>query len=345
MGVKIMELFAPQEIKISDLSGKIMAVDTSNHLYQFLSSIRQGDGSPLTDSHGNITSHLVGLLSRSINLMQQGVKLVFILDGVPPKLKIEEINRRKEIKKEAQKQFEIAKERDDLSGMKKYAQRTSKLTKEMVAEAKELLDGLGIPTIQAPSEGEAQASFLVRRGDAYAVASQDADSLLFGCPRLVKNLSIAGKRKKPGTLSFETVNPEMIELNAGLTSLGLSHDQLIVLGILVGTDFNMGGIHGIGPKKALKLLKDKGNDFDSIFKEVDWDKHYAYSWKEVYDLFHNIPVEKEYKIEWKDPNPDKVKKILVDKHDFSSQRVDSAIQGMMKSREEKKQKSLGDFFH
>ncbi len=230
------------EISISELKNKIIVIDASLYMYQFLATIRQADGSLLTDSHGNVTSHLVGLFSRSTNLMEQGIKLIFCFDGKPPKLKEHERERRKDIKIKATAEYEVAKEREDLEAMKKYASRTSKLTGEMVQEAKELISALGIPIVQAPCEGEAQASFLVKNKDAYAVSTNDADVLLFGAPRLVKNLSVSQKKKLPGKSAYTATKPEMIVLGDALQELGIKQDQLIALAMLVGTDYIYGGI-------------------------------------------------------------------------------------------------------
>jgi flap endonuclease-1 len=127
--------------------------------------------------------------------MEHGLKLVFVFDGKPPALKSREIARRVELKMDAAQKHKEAEEKGDIEEMKKYAVRTARLTTEMIEESKQLLTLLGIPIIQAPSEGEAQAAYMTKQGDAYAVVSQDFDSLLFGCTRVVRNLSIEGKRK------------------------------------------------------------------------------------------------------------------------------------------------------
>jgi flap endonuclease-1 len=253
------------EIKLESLSGRILAVDSFNVLYMFLTTIRGPDGSPLMDSKGNTTSHLVGLFSRFSNLMEKGIKFVFVFDGKAPDLKKEERERRKQLKDEAQKLYDVAQSEENVENMKKYAARTTVLTKEMIEEAKELIEAMGMTVVIAPSEGEAQAAHIVKNGDAYAVMSQDADSLLTGSPRTIRNLSITGRRKMPGSHAYKNVLPELIDLNDNLKELEMTQDQLIVLAILVGTDYNYGGVKGIGPKKALILMKKHGSDFDSLF--------------------------------------------------------------------------------
>jgi flap endonuclease-1 len=223
MGVAITELLPTSEIKISDLKGKTLAVDGYNILYQFLTTIRGPDGSPLTDSEGNITSHLTGLFSRTTHLLSLGIKLVFVFDGKVPELKRKELHRRRALKEEAAAKYESAKGRADVDEMKKYAARTARLTPEMVAQAKDLLDALGVPWIDAPSEGEAQATALVKQGHAWAIVSQDADALLYEAPRIIRNLAVTGRRKMPGKMAYSSVDPELIEYKAVLHDLELTN--------------------------------------------------------------------------------------------------------------------------
>jgi len=309
MGVALTELLLIKEIDLEFLRNKILAVDASMWLYQFLSSIRQRDGSLLTDSKGNVTSHLTGLLARLSNLSQQDVRLAFVFDGKPPKLKHLTLEKRKEIKIEAEKKFEKAREREDVELMKKYAARTSRLTPEMINEAKKLVEAFGMPVIEAPSEAEAQASLIVKNNDAFAIATNDADALLFEAPQIARNVSMAGKKKKTNKLSYETVSPDLIILKDNLNHLGISQEQLIALSMLIGTDYNSGGIKGIGPKTALKMVKVHGNNFDALFKEAKWDDFFEFSWQEVFDLFRNIPVEKNYRLKWKDVDEDEIMKL------------------------------------
>jgi len=343
MGLAITEILTPKTIKIEDLKNKTLAVDTYNLLYQFLSSIRQADGSLLQDSKGRVTSHLSGLFHRVIKLMGYNMKFIFCFDGEAPELKHREQERRKEIKIEAQKKYEEAAKKEDLEEMKKFAARTSRLTSEMVEDAKELIRALGQCVVKAPSEGEAQASHIVKKGDADYVLSQDADCLMFGAPKLVKNLTISGKRKKPGAYAYDEVPPEVIELKDVLAELDISQEQLIILGILVGTDYNVGGIKGIGPKKALALIKKKGNDYDAIFKEAKWDEAFDYPWKEVFDAIKHMRVTDDYKLRWEQVNKEKIIELLVDNHDFSRERVGNALAKLEESNDIK-QKGLGEFF-
>jgi flap endonuclease-1 len=344
MGVNLKDLVVKKEISIPDLSGKRLVIDGNNILYQFLSTIRQPDGTLLMDSHGRVTSHLNGLFHRTTKLMHYGIRPVFVFDGKPPELKRAETERRAGIKEEAKKLYDTAKESGDVDAMKKYGMRTSKLTGEMIDEAVELINALGLPVIRAPSEGEAQAALLVKKGDAYAEISQDYDCLLFGVPRMVQNLTISERKKKKDKLAYEVVKPQLTELEPNLKAMGISQDQLIALGMLVGTDYNIGGIKGIGPKKAMDLVKKHGDDLDALFSEVKWNDFFSYSWNDVFRLFKEMPVDASYSLKWKDVDYNGVSQLLCDKHDFSSVRVNETLDKLKKAQSDNRQKGLGDFF-
>lgn len=336
MGSQLTPILKTEEIDVDSLDGKVLAVDAYNILYQFLSSLRMYDGSPLKDSSGNVTSHLNGLFLRFTKLMTKGLKFVFVFDGEHPELKKDEVERRKKAKEKAKAKYDEAVQKQDIEEMKKYSSRISTLSPEMVEETRQLLDALGIPYVDAPSEGEAQASYLVRKEDADMVLSQDTDALLFGAENIVRNLTITKKRKKQKSLSYDSVSPIRINLSENLNYLGIDQDQLIALSILVGTDFNYGGIKGIGPKKALKLVKEN-KDIDSIFKAADDN----FEWNEIFYLIKNIPVTDNYNLEFRQPDKEKVIEILCDRHDFNKERVEKELS---KITEEKKQRGLNDFF-
>lgn len=343
MGVAITELLEGKEIRIEELRGKVLAVDAFNMLYQFLTTIRMRDGTPLKDSKGNVTSHLIGLFSRTTTLLAEGLRLIFVFDGDAPALKRQERERRAAVKATALHHLKTAEAEQDIEGMRKYAGRTAKLTGEMIDEAKRLLTALGVPVIQAPSEGEAQAAHLCRRGDAYAVVSQDADSFLFGAPRVVKNLNVTGRKKRVNALAYERVAPELLVLDENLRRLGLSQDQLIILGILVGTDYNRAGIKGIGPKKALKLLAEHGTEHERLFTAVGWDEQYPeLPWRTLLDAFTRVAVTDDYELRWGTPDADALRQLLVEEHDFSEERIDAAL-GKLR-QEEAQQRGLQEFF-
>jgi len=343
MGVAFKDLILTKDITLDNLKNKVIILDGYNILYQFLTTIRGIDGALLTDSKGNVTSHLVGLFSRTANFMQKGLKLVYVFDGKAPELKLKETEKRKKLKIEAEKKFLIAKSEGDKEEMKKYASRTSRLSKDMVDESKKLLSLLGIPIVQAPSEGEAQAAFMVKENDGYAVGSQDYDAMIHGATKVIRNLSITGRRKKGRSIGYDIINPEQIDLSENLNNLGIDQNQLIVLAMIIGTDYNPGGIKGIGPKNALKLVKNYKTDFDSLFIEARWKDHFKFPWTDVYNLIKDIPTTKNYKLEWTNMDYDGLYDFLVKQHDFSENRIKSNLEKLNKEVIKKQQKSLGDF--
>ncbi len=344
MGLHLKDLVEGKEIELKELAGKRIAVDTYNILYQFLTSIRGPDGALLTDSHGNVTSHLMGIFSRTTHLMQHNIQLIFVFDGKPPELKRKERERRRQLKEEAAEAYETAKEVEDIEAMKKYASRTARLTPEMITDAQELITALGFPIVLAASEGEAQVAYLVKEGDADYGASQDYDTLLYSIPKLIRNLSIAGKRKKAGVQSYEAVKPQLIVTADVLNMLGIDREQLIILAILIGTDYNKPGIPGIGPKKALKLLHNYKKDFSTLFSTVAWDTYYDFSWKEIYNLILHMPVSKDYALKFNSFDSQKIVQLLCVEHDFLKERVIFTLEKLEQLHITKKQKGLGDFF-
>lgn len=344
MGVALKDLITENEISLNELNSKVLFFDGFNLLYQFLTTIRGVDGSPLTNSKGEVTSHLVGLFSRMTSFMEAGIKPVMIFDGKAPKLKEQERERRRSIKADAQAKYTIALEEGDSASMKKYASRTTRLESKHLDMARELLGLLGIPVIEAPSEGEAQAADLVSKGLGYAVVSQDFDSLLFGSILLIRNLSLAGRRKRVHGSGTVVVKPAIIKLEDVLNELGLDLDGLVVLGMLVGTDFNVGGIKGIGPKKALKLVRECEGNYSQMFEDVKWSEFFSFSWEEVFDIFKNMPVKQDCSFEWTPLKEEDLRVFLLERCDFSEERVDRSIGKLLKLKKKGNQKGLGDFF-
>jgi len=339
MGIQFSNFIEGKEIELVELSGKKIAIDAFNTLYQFLSIIRDRmTGEPLRDSKCNITSHLSGLFYRTSSLIEAGIRPVFVFDGEPPKFKKKTVEERQERKEEAKKKWEEALKKGEPAI--RYAQATSKLTDEMVEDSKKLLNYMGIPCIQAPSEGEAQCAHLVNKNVVWASASQDWDSLLFGSPRFVKNLSISGRRKVPKKEVYIEIKPELIELEDVLKNLGVTKEQLIILGILVGTDYNE-GIKGVGPKTALKLVN-KYKNLKAVLKGVEWKDEYDP--EDILKFFLKPPLTEKYNIEWKLPQSEKIIEFMVEEHDFSIERVNKVVEKIRQGFTEGKQTSIQSWF-
>ncbi|HEC96394.1 MAG TPA: flap endonuclease-1 [Euryarchaeota archaeon] len=326
MGVSDLRKIFPEgiakEIELNSLLGKAVAIDAFNALYQFITTIRQPDGKPLMDRQGRITSHLSGLYYRTANLVETGIRPVYVFDGQPPKFKKKEIEERVERKEEAEKKYMEAIRTGNLQEARKLAAMASRLTPEMVEDAKRLLDALGIPYVQAPSEGEAQAAYMAKKGDVYASVSQDYDSLLFGSPKLIRNLALTGKRKLPGKNVYVEVKPELIILEELLDTLRITREQLIDIAILIGTDYNE-GFEGIGPKRAYEVVRSAKN-LEGALKVLG--VKYDETLFDIREFFLNPPTTDDYVLKWREPDEDKVVEILCEEHDFSKDRVLNALQ-------------------
>lgn len=336
MGVNLKDLITPvsrQEIDdLRLLSRKIIALDAYNALYQFLAAIRQPDGTPLMDSRGNITSHLSGLFYRTINLLENGIKPVYVFDGKPPEMKKAELEKRRIRKEKAAEMASDAYSKGLIKEAAKYAVQSIHLTESMVNDAKKLLDAMGIPYVQAISEGEAQAAYMARKNIAWATGSQDYDSLLFGAPRLVRNLTISGRKKLPGKDIYVEIKPELIELEKLLKSLGISREQLIDIAILIGTDYNPDGVEGIGPKTALQLIKTHSS-LEKVLRILPNAKFPEDPLK-IREYFLNPPTIDVDKLEWRAPDREAVINILVKEHDFSLDRVENGLARLEKAYRE-----------
>lgn len=348
MGVNIRDLVknTRKVIKLKDLTGKTIGIDAMNWIYQFLATIRGFDGQLLKDWNGNITSHLMGLFHRNLNLLEHGIKPAYIFDGTPSSLKRNEIEKRKKIKRTANIKMENALDDYKFDDAKKYAQGTSRLTKNMIRDAKRLIYYMGIPIIQAPHDGEALASRMAREELLWGVASQDYDCFLFGASRLVRNISIS-QTKKVGNIRVKT-EIEYYNMKNVLDELGLTREQLVDLGILVGTDF-WSGIKGVGVKTAFKLIQKHESIINMIENNTLIKKKPILNYlpRDKYEKIRAIFLVKEKttgyknKLKWKQANTSKIREILVDEHNFNPERVDK---NMIQLKKNAKQTSIDQFF-
>ena len=323
MGVLLTPIVIKEQLSLEDLRGKRLAVDGNGELYQFLALIRLRDGTPLMDSKGRITSHLSGLFYRVTRLIADyGIQLVFVIDGKPPALKSAEIERRRGIKARYDAEHAAALQAGDMAKAYSKATMTSRLSRGMVDEAVELLRLMGIPVIQAPSEGEAQASHMCLNRSVWAAASKDYDCLLFGAPRLLRFLTISGKEFLPSKSSFRPLTPELIDSSRMLEHYGINRGQLVDLAILVGTDFN-DGIKGIGPKKALKLVRDFGS-IENMPAEIRDGAGAEVS--EIRGIFLHPEVTDNYSVTFASPDWEGIIRFLCDEREFSKERVTAALE-------------------
>jgi flap endonuclease-1 len=337
LGVNLRGIVPKTVVKLEDLSGKTVAIDAYNALYQFLAIIRQPDGTPLKDRTGKVTSHLSGLLYRTSNLVELGIKPIYVFDGKPPELKTEEIQRRRQVKVEAKVHYEKAVARGDMVKARMFAQATTSMKTYMKEDAQRLLGLMGLPWVQAPSEGEAQAAHMTQRGDADYCASQDYDSLLFGAPMLLRNVTVSGRRKLPGKNVYIDVIPEVFMLDKVLKECEITYEQLIDVGILIGTDFNPDGIKGLGPKTALKLIQKHGT-LENALPHIK-NAEFPHPPQQIREIFLHPDVRSDYTLEWKEPNADGIVDFLVREKDFSENRVRKAVEKMQEGTKELKSKT------
>jgi len=333
MGVPIGDLLPRTKIDLEHID--TVAIDAYNAIYQFLSIIRQRDGTPLMDSTGRITSHLSGLFYRTANIIEAGVRPVYVFDGEPPEMKKDTVIRRRETRERATQEWVQARAEGRADAFK-YAQASARIDDQVLESSVALLGYLGVPIVFAPSEGEAQAAYMTIKGDVSYTGSQDADALLFGTPRLVRNLTITGRRKLPGKNVYVSISPELFELDYILSSLEITREQLIEVGILVGTDYNK-GVKGIGPKKALRMIKSFG-----IAKALE-NLGASIEYSPIKQFFLEPAVTDEYSLVWTTPKEQELFSFLCEEHSFSRDRVENTLKRIATAQEGADQSSLAQW--
>lgn len=348
MAVDLSKLAVRNKIDIEELRGKTVAIDAFNVLYQFISIIRQPDGTPLHDSHGNVTSHLSGIFYRTAEIIEKGIRPVYVFDGIPSKLKERTINARIRRREQAYADWQRAVSEGNIEAAKSFAEQSSRVDRRIVESAKELLWYMGVPYISAPSEGEAQASYMCREGVVYAAGSQDYDTLLFGSKVVIRNLTLSGRRKLPRKNVYVNVSTERVDLEETLRALGIDQKRLIWIGMMLGTDFNT-GIKGIGPKTALKIVKTVNSieELESYLKERH-DAVFDTDVREVEDLFLNPEIteitsrdlESLFNIK---PDVGKIVEFMCDRHDFGRDRIERFANELSAKRGTRQQRGLGSW--
>ncbi|GBE62657.1 flap endonuclease 1 [Babesia ovata] len=316
------------EVTLDSLSGCTVAIDASTALYQFTIAIRENSYfSSLTNSKGEPTSHLAGLMTRCIRLLECGIKPIFVFDSTPPEAKLQTLAKRKELRQEAEASLEIAKENDDKENIKKFVGRTVHISKVENESAKELLRLMGIPVVEAKEEAEAQCAYLVKQGLADAVGTEDADALVFGCVTLLKNLTASNKKILK------------VELAKVLELLDLTHTEFTDFCILCGCDY-CGTIKGVGPKTAYNLIR----KYKSIQRILEVKSESLEGYEVAQEYFRNPQVNPVVEIPRVEPDVTGLKEFLVDKNDFAEDRVNKFLERLLKAKTKKVQLSLRTFF-
>nr|CAB3245726.1 flap endonuclease 1 [Phallusia mammillata] len=328
---------AVKENSIKNYFGRKVAIDASMAVYQFLIAIRQ-DGNQLTNDEGEVTSHIAGLFYRTIRLLENGIKPVFVFDGKPPQMKSGELAKRAERREEAEKQLAKAQETGESQDVEKFSRRLVKVTKEHMFDCKKLLRLMGVPVVEAPTEAEAQCATLVKSGKVYATATEDMDALTFHSNRLLRHMTFSEARKMPiQEFVYDRV----------LSEMEFTHEQFVDLCILLGCDY-CEHIRGIGPKRAFDLLK-QHKSIEKILQSIDTKKYTVpedWVYKEARQLFLQPDVSEASNVElkWTEPDVEGIVKFMVEEKGFNEDRIRNGIKKIEKSRQTSTQGRLDDFF-
>ncbi|XP_058830733.1 flap endonuclease 1 [Topomyia yanbarensis] len=329
--------FAVKEGEIKNFFGRKVAIDASMCLYQFLIAVR-AEGAQLTSVDGETTSHLMGTFYRTIRLLENGIKPVYVFDGKPPDLKSGELNKRAEKREEAQKALDKATEAGATEDIDKFNRRLVKVTKQHSNEAKELLKLMGVPYVDAPCEAEAQCAALVKGGKVYATATEDMDALTFGSSILLRHLTFSEARKMP----VQEFNYEKL-----LSGFELNRDEFIDLCILLGCDY-CDSIRGIGPKKAIELIN-KYRSIEKILENIDTTKYIVpenWNYQQARQLFKEPDVAdpESLELKWVEPDEEGLVKYLCGDRQFNEDRIRAGAKKILKTKSTATQGRLDSFF-
>uniref|UniRef100_A0A061R970 Flap endonuclease 1 n=1 Tax=Tetraselmis sp. GSL018 TaxID=582737 RepID=A0A061R970_9CHLO len=342
---KLLGDYAPNCVKpykFEAYFGRKIAIDASMHIYQFMVSVGRVGDQLLTNESGEVTSHLQGLFYRTCRMLENGIIPVYVFDGKPPQLKFDELAKRLDRRTDATSELERAKEVGDTEAIEKYSKRTTKVTRENTNDCMKLLQLMGVPIVQAPSEAEAQCSQMCKDGLVYGISSEDMDSLTFGCPRLIRYFMT------PASLKQDCMEYSYDEVLAGL---GLTSAQFIDLCILCGCDY-MSSIRGIGPVKALNMIKKEGS-LEDVIAKLDKSKYPVpdpFPYEEARKLFsHPDVLTKDQLNDGKPfkrspPDIEGVVDFLVKEKNFNEERVRKSMAKVDESFGKAQQGRLESFF-
>jgi flap endonuclease-1 len=323
--LKFLKTYASDSIKTTtpnDYVGKTIAIDTSIIIYQYVIALK-GAGANLTDSNGNSTSHIYGILNKAINILSSGVKPIFVFDGVPPNLKQDVLDNRKKMRNNAKEKISAESDEDE---KKRLSKRTVSISRKQMEQCKEILKLIGLPVVEAPEEADAQCAYLVKNNLAYAVGSEDMDILPFGSCKLLRNFT-----------SYKNDEINEIDLQTILSSLDVNHEQFIDICILLGCDYTC-TVTGLGPKSILGVIKNHGSIDNFILDNQKVKKNIYkisdnFCYKPAREYFQNAPVLEltNTDIVWKKPSIKRLQQILVDRYNFKSSNVSKIISRLKKN--------------
>lgn len=333
-----------EKVGLEGITGKTLAVDTLNAVYQFLALVRDRKGELMRNERGLATSHLIGLATRYSKLaLDNGCRFIFVFDGPPHPLKKREIERRREIKVKALEEYRRLREAGEYEKAFSKAIVAVSLDEWIIESSRKLIELMGFPIVDAPADAEAQAAFMVSQGEAWAVSSQDWDSLLYGSPRLVRYITLTGFEWLPSKQVARKLEPELAELEKNLAALGVSRRQLVEIAVLSGTDFN-DGVKGIGPRKAYKLIKTYGS-LDRLPSNIR--KALPENYRDIVELFLNPPIREDYSLKFRGPDEGRLYRFLVDENNFSRKRAELVVERLRRAWKKAglNQRGLEEYFN
>ncbi|KMZ64159.1 Flap endonuclease 1 [Zostera marina] len=328
-----------KEQKFESYFGRKIAIDASMSIYQFLIVIGRTGVETLTNEAGEVTSHLQGMFTRTIRLLEAGIKPVYVFDGAPPDLKKQELAKRYSKRADATEDLAEAVETGDKEGIEKYSKRTVKVTKQHNDDCKRLLRLMGVPVVEAPSEAEAECAALCKNDKVYAVASEDMDSLTFAAPRFLRHLMDPSSRKIP-VMEFDVAKV--------LEELELTMDQFIDLCILSGCDY-CDSIRGIGGMTALKLIRQHGS-IEKILENINKERFQIpeiWPYQEARRLFKEPVVtcaDQQPDLKWTSPDEEGIVAFLVNENGFNNERVLKGVEKIKAAKNKSSQGRLESFF-
>ncbi|CAI9101402.1 OLC1v1038718C2 [Oldenlandia corymbosa var. corymbosa] len=328
-----------KEQKFESYFGRKIAIDASMSIYQFLIVVGRSGTEMLTNEAGEVTSHLQGMFTRTIRLLEAGIKPVYVFDGKPPDLKRQELAKRYSKRADATEDLDEAIKAGNKEEIEKFSKRTVKVTKQHNDDCKKLLGLMGVPVIEAPSEAEAQCAALCKSGKVYAVASEDMDSLTFGAPRFLRHLMDPSSKKIPVM---------EIEVSKVLEELNLTMDQFIDLCILCGCDY-CDSIRGIGGQTALKLIRQHGL-IENILENINRERYQIpedWPFSDARQLFKEPEVvtdDDQLDLKWTAPDEEGLINFLVKENGFNIDRVTKSIEKIKAAKNKSSQGRLESFF-
>lgn len=349
MGIKFKDIFIPykEDVDLKKLTGKKVGIDAYVMIYQMLARVRRAEeGGAEFSYQGNVTSHLIGIFQRSLYLLENGMKVCAIMDGPPVSMKEKILQDRAKRREEAERLRQEALDEEDLEAANKYAQATVTVTEQILDDTEKLFSLLGIPVVKAVHDAEAQIAQMVRHNVLDACVSQDYDSFAFGAPYVIRNLSVSQRRIIRG--KTVTVYPEQYYLEKILNGLGISRDQLILAGLLIGTDFN-NGVRKVGAKTALKLVKEHPSltqlkalvEEKYSFDDYSWDYYFPVDPEEIIAYFQEPPYNDVPDLKFGKVDVKGITEFLVTERGFNPKNVESSLKKIIKMQ---RQSSLSSFF-